>query len=380
MCRSTSEGYRRCKSGARGKIAESYQKALYYRAKKSGKTINQWITDNPEDAKVLQGKRDAQLARTETMIKNQEALFAPDEIRTIDPRVTFLNDCLKESQKELSNLTADERHAIRGYTGISYQTVNKALLGIGGFSTDDEEPERWRDRDLVGGIFKNLDDAADYVNELDNALKERHHEERVTYRGIVGQGISNILNDISGTKQYTNEYGSGGYVFNPEEKVHATKMLVEHYKEGTQVKFDSYVSTSLNPSTGVDWSYRDNNSVGIIYEIKSNAGKNISIASSSRREREVLLPRGLNFKVVSSYVVEEYKYQHPDSKGTIVERSTAAVKNGFVVVQLIEVDDTGNEIDAEVREYIPAKKIDTQTLEAEESNRIQKALDEDNEK
>ncbi len=386
MCRSTGEGYRRCKSGIHGKVIESYQKALYYRAKKTGKTISQWITDNPEENQKLQDKRDSKLkiatqdsptsnSKVEKAVSSSVEFLKPDVMRTIDPRAASMVSCIKESKKELGELTPSQQHALLGYTGISYQSVNKALLGVDGFQVDEWEKEGWRDRNKVGSTFRDYHDAADYVNELDSFLKERNSEERITYRGIVGSGISRMLNSISGTEHY-NTNGSLGHIFTDDEKSHATQKLVEHYKQGTQIKFDSYVSTSLNPSTGANWAYSDKNSVGIIYEIKTNAGKNISSASNIDTEREVLLPRGLNFKVVNAYIPKDYKYQNANRVGDITEKSTKG-RNGYVVVQLVEVDDLGNEIGSSVKEHIPSKKIDGHTLEMEEFDRIEKMLEEE---
>lgn len=133
--------------------------------------------------------------------------------------------------------------------------------------------------------------------------------------------------------------------------------LQEYYKPGKVLEFPSYVSTThsafysaqrTQEHSGTKITYYDSPEVkGIVFEMKTNAGLDVTgVARNHAYEREVLLPRDSRYRIESiSLRPESYDtvsgYDHDDDPEELEQQNFT---NLAIVVQMVEVDEKGNEI------------------------------------
>lgn len=270
----------------------------------------------------------------------------------------LLADHVNQNAKELEHLTHEEKIALAGYTGFGAGVCNSILLGQE-YSYYDKAP-LWRES-RGPCDFVSRENLVDYMQTLDGILAPRLKEPRILYRGIP---IYSSLHDEIGAS-----IGKDLKITDTEGLVEGLK---EYYKVGKTFNYDTYLSTSHSANYAAD---RTSNEVetkwehdytpaeirGIQFELKTNAGLDVTSAARSHyaHEREVVLPRDTHFKVTNVYVKPEvYK-----TVGGFDDRSNteALVKDNYqniaVVVQMVEVDDKGNEI-THTNDHLPRKTIE----------------------
>ncbi len=366
MCRSTAEGYRRCRNGKHGKVIESYQKALYYRAKKSGKTIDQWIIDNPDSVKKLQDKRDSSLESIQSLESLENSTLIPDADGTFSYKliterrvydgVLDLEEYKEEKEDYCRNLKLTERQesAIRYYSNDLFNPLNKYFLEKPEEDIFNEDSLPWEEtEDGYQTFFNDESDLMDYASELDISLSHRSKEKRNLYRGMSVHMNSSLFVDDNGQKF-------------PIKNLDDQKEFLDNlYTPGTEIAFNAYSSASDYVGVGAEWCGIDeerskhNESISILYEMKTNAGLPIAHISDNEHEREVLLPRGIRYKVSESYWNDDNQYTYDVLEETIDNSSTyiseGKSKNQRVlIVQLVEVNEYGEEVNTNEPYEAPA--------------------------
>ncbi len=377
MCRSHTQGYKRCKGSAATKARESLRKSINYQAKKSGIPVAEWKTLNPDLLEKINNTYDERLQRFKnkmgddcpetstkaisTEIKNNmlRSIFK-DERSSHPHRYDFagkgearggnssgtIQEYMANAEKYSAaiKLNAEEKHAILCYSNDMYSPLNSYFLKKDMEGIFRESYDSWRDSgEGWQSYFKNEEDLIDYSNTLDSALEHRTGEPRVIYRGLNVSSMSKAIVANNGGKEVT--------------KSEDRKKIMENiYNPGTELAFDAYSSASDSIDIAADWcnSHATWNDAptGVLFEIKSSAGVPIAHTSGHKDEREVLLPRGMKFKVQNSYwnSSEEdscYKYESMHKFGTMLSKNP-----NILVVQLIEVDEESNEITDHTAKYV----------------------------
>lgn len=153
------------------------------------------------------------------------------------------------SAEEMSVMTKEEKKAIRFFTGKDYKWFNKALY------------ER---KNILIEQFETQ------VKGLDSAMEKAPKVQKVVYRGV--RRNSELFGNSS-IREWTNE----------------------NMKPGTEVVFDGYQSSTT--STHVAEHYQQGSS-GLVYEIMTPEGLNVTSESVYTQEIEVILPRSSRYMVV----------------------------------------------------------------------------------
>lgn len=344
---------------------EALRKAIGYQAKKAGLSSLEWKAENPDLLKVIQDTYNSKLLQ----LKEQEQLANPsgkapmavlsyvdgDNEETITGTVTPLQAAkikpieeygfkgkkeprlytgtadfeayLQECQESSIELTENQKNAVESYTYDAYEALNAYFLSkdlSDVFHEDAHEgDEKWNSNYRKWfSSFYNEDDLIDYAQELDGVLSKRNDEHQILYRGMCfypeGEGM----------------------------KIGEKRVEVEStYSIGNEIIFDSYSSTSVVPevaSTFSRMSFNNDNMLGVQYEIMTNAGVSVAHLSGNDDEREVILPRGIRYKVVNSYWDEgDYQFESIYFGGQEMQKNR---NMNLMVVQLVEVDEQGNEV------------------------------------
>ncbi len=385
MCKSYVDGYKRCDASAESKARESVRKSINYYAGKSGMTVNEWKEANPDKLKIINGTYESKLKQFENK-KNHcdNSILATSPpvgavgVTTFQKILNHLQNGKNnngfalagerrrdnspvpdDSYKELSrdylqefNLTKDEKKAISLYTGDFYSPINRYL--IEGALKKENAPS-WKDANTIGmAKFKDESDIVDCISKIDSVLSHRNSKERIIYRGIRVYPNSKILLEAN----------EGENVYAPGER---KKIMSQTYGKGSELVFDSFSSASDRVSVAADWggahtrgiSYETiyESTVGVIFEIRTSAGVPIAHLSQHSPEREILLPRGLKFRIANSYWNSTDKkdcYKYKNSRN-----SNADSKNpNILIVQLVEIDDAGNEITDHTSDYVAPSLVE----------------------
>lgn len=341
MCRGGKDGViRRCSPNGIQYSASLLRKKVKYRADKAGVTVEEWKANNPQEL--------ASLSRNSS--EGQVFQDICDTRRLADGVPLQLDDHIKQSASHIETCLDDsEKKALMGYTGNS-GACNAVLLGNA--NVDDiyyAAAPPWRETTGGPSDFATADDLKDYLNTMDYVLSSRQSQPRILYRGmpiysslqkVIGDGIDKQI-DVNDT---------------------ATMLegLREYYKPGKIFDYSTYVSTTHSAyyaaertenTAETDISYWDTPAVkGIMFEMKTNAGLDVTgIARHNAYEREVVLPRDTRFKVVSIHAApESYDtvagYDEPATDGDVGELDAETYKKIAILVQMVEVDEDGNEI------------------------------------
>jgi len=280
-----------------------------------------------------------------------------EETRTLPEGISRnLSTHIAQSELQLQHLTDQERMALSGYTGFGAGVCNSVLLG-NKYGYYDRAP-RWRDSNGPSD-FVDREDLVDYMQTMDTILAPRQKEARIIYRGTP---IYAALHDEI--------VASVGKKFSTNDTEGLLEGLKEYYKEGKIFNYPTYLSTTHSAhyaaerteneaETYYEINYQRPEVQGILFELKTNAGLDVTAAAHRHNayEREVILPRDTHFKVTSVYVkptsydtVSGYDYE-PD------ELEQKDYKKIAVVVQMVEVDEKGNEISGTSPHY-PRKPIE----------------------
>lgn len=173
-----------------------------------------------------------------------------------------------QSKKECENLDEETIEAIKGYS---------------------DRYTEWFNEKVYSQEYKNDEKLSHQVNLIDEALN-RKTEQRILYIGV---SIDN-----------------------------AEKYSINNLQLGETLDFKGYQSASTNPIIAGNFTNMDKH--GILFEIITPQGVNITSISSVSHESEVLLPRNSQYIVVGKQ-----------------ERMYSDVFGSFDKVQLIAVDDDG---------------------------------------
>lgn len=190
---------------------------------------------------------------------------------------TNFTNYLELSRKELTDMDKDDKAALRYFTSDNYKWLNKSL-----FNKETVKNKKKADYDGYKS-FNDFRDATDYnidhqnidsikkiTKALDKALSKGPKKQRVVYRGV---------------NSYAPMY----------EGKEAADWVSENYEVGKEVVFDGYQSSSANVGPALNFSSHN----GIIYEILTPEGANVSSVSEYDTESEVTLPRGQRYTVSS---------------------------------------------------------------------------------
>lgn len=245
----------------------------------------------------------------------------------------LLKDHIAQSEEALERLDPMERKALRGYSGFAAGAVNN-LLQKKTYNYYAEAPE-WRESGAPSD-FNSREDLKDYVETLDSVLAERGDEEKILYRGTpIYKNIHEELEKVVGRK------------IEAQDTAGILEGLTKYYPVGKVIGHDTYLSTSSDPYIAAERTQNSINTVqdywnksekvGIVWELKTNAGVDLTGAAgrSYKRERETILPRETYFKISNVELA-------PKEYSTIDED----FDNIAIVIQMEEVDRDGKPITA----------------------------------
>lgn len=379
MCKLKAHG-KRCPVTSHRKEVESYRQKVKYQAKKEGTTSQEWLKS--DEGQKFATAHDPRIVNPNWHQEHQEQLAL---IKNGHPQVTMSNNFLATTN-DLSIIKANfpERDQVRGedeialstigeykkiiakktkkfsmhesnglktYSTGKYREINRLLRDIDPNMTEEEYKETF---------YKNIKDPKEFddrqrktIENIDSALSHRRESAEITYRCMTSD-------DTIG-------------------------QTLEKYKPNSVISFDSYTSTSHSPLIAANFSDHildsdddgelnfdkknktldytvDDYSVvnhSIMFEVQSNAGQPIALHSIISEEKEILMPRGLHFKVVESYATTEqnpYKIKQSGHNFKGTDGYVGQVKDKFVVVQLVECDKDGNIISPnDQTRHIPPK-------------------------
>lgn len=372
MCKLKGYG-KRCPATPQRKEAESYRQKVKYQAKKEGLSSQEWLST--ERGSVFAQNNDPRILNPNWHKEHQESLA---KMHSTQPQVTMSDDFLAspadlsiikanfperdtvrgqerlasldmtnyldEVSKQAKTLTPEEAESIRIYSSSQYKKINTLLREIDPNMSPEEYREKFYPRYNDEDFEKMDSQRRKTIENLDSALSERRAESEVTYRCITTQK--------------------------------SIEESLEEYKPNAVLSFDGYTSTSHSPAVAVVFSdlmpefgefddeddmptnegmeqktmpyehseYAPSNH-NLMFEMQSNAGQPIAMHSELEAEKEILIPRGMHFKVVNSYVAtEESPYRIDQGKSGFYEGGDVIgeVKSHLVVVQLVECDKDGN--------------------------------------
>jgi len=250
-------------------------------------------------------------------------------------------DALEEfkemSRSEVKDFTSDESTVVREFSVSTYEWLNDALYqkevakGVGTKAKNFAEKLESANYSKSERTFKALTET---VEKMDGALSKGPKKQRTLYRGVAS--YASLFNSKSGTKSVSD-------------------WVDENLEIGKEIKFDGYQSATPKPQAM--GSFLSNK--GLMYEIITPEGVNISSNSSFAKEYEVTLPRDAKYTVVS--INKNVDVQHGDDK------YSHSISKDVTVVRLIATNSKGEILDG-TNSDTPAplknkdfKKIDTKT-------------------
>lgn len=341
MCRGGKDGkVVRCKVKDSQIAKANLRKKIKYRADKESMSVEEWKQGHP-----------AELA---AVIQRSFPTASQIDFQPVDARRTLadgvperIEDHIRLSMDHIeSRLSADEMKALAGYTGFAAGVANSVLLNgkITENTLYDKAPP-WKEAPTAPCDFSTREDLVDYLETMDNVLSERSDTQRVLYRGMPIYAKLHEEIEMALGKQ-----------IGVEDTEAMKEGLKAYYTPGKIMEFPSYVSTTLSAfyaadrtqeHSGTKITYYDSPKIkGIVFEMKTNAGLDVTGAARNHAyEREVLLPRESRYRVESvSITPETYDtisgYDHVGDDDQDEQNFT----NLAVVVQMVEIDEDGNEI------------------------------------
>lgn len=198
----------------------------------------------------------------------------------------------KASEQELKNLTENERNAIKFFTSSAFANFNRVIFG--NLKINDKEQKEY---------YNNI------ANQIDNGLNKKPKLTRTVYRGVKTRASIFGINTTDDYQTKTNKINT---------------YIDKNYNIGKTVDFEGYQSTSLDPSVAIDWADKD----GIVFEIMTPNGVNITSISQNADETEVLMPRNTKYMVVGVQKPDEIPFSYKSKPSHII--------------QLVAVDENNN--------------------------------------
>ena len=232
---------------------------------------------------------------------------------------TDSEDYLTLSQKEMETMDDDDKAALRYFTTENYKWMNKAL-----FNKEVSSNMNKTDYDKQYSSFSAFLESTDYnyknqnvdslkkiTKALDKALEKGPKKQRVLYRGV-------------------NKYAPMFEDKTPE------KWVEENYAVGKEVVFDGYQSASANPAPALGFSSHS----GIIYEILTPEGANVSSESDFENELEITIPRGQRYTVSSI-------------QKRSISNGSYMTYNDVTIIRLIAINSKGEVLDGTNSDPVP---------------------------
>lgn len=229
------------------------------------------------------------------------------ELKTEDH--TTLSNYYSLSRKEMSVMSNDDKAALRYFTSENYKWLNRSL-----FDKKTPKNKNKEDYDKKYSSFasfidntqynyedKNIDSLKKITKQLDEALEKGPKKQKVLYRGV---------------NKYAPMYGESS----------VEDWVGENYSVGKEVVFDGYQSSSANPGPALSFSSHG----GIVYEILTPEGVNVSSESEYDSEAEITLPRAQRY-TVSSIQKRDISNGYMDYEGVTIVRLIAVNSKGEVL-------------------------------------------------
>ena len=227
----------------------------------------------------------------------------------------------KLSEIELRKLSVNEKLAARFFTSNSYEWFNNILYGRNtelpepdefykefaeqgyGVFDEDNQQDIYLSGFSISPRFRTKETIGTICSVLDDALSRGPKRQRILYRGK--KADSSIFDEAGSVSNWVDQ----------------------NMPLGKEVVFDGYQSASLSFDVAHKYSeYKD----GLIYEILTPEGVNVTDVSLYESEREVVLPRQARYVVVG---VHKNVKCSGDDKGTTT------------IVQLVAINEKGEILD-----------------------------------
>lgn len=223
------------------------------------------------------------------------------------------DEIIEMSEIETDKFDEREKLAMTYYTSDDYKWFNEALYTDGISISAHEKLERdiFKDNYFEGYIKLSPNERTKetvklIAQELDSALERGPKVQRIVYRGAGDN--SEMFKKYGGVKRW----------------------LEEEAQLGQELKFDNYQSTSVDYDTAYNYTAsRYDSQPGLIYEILTPEGINITAKSQFDDEYEVLLPRDSRYMVVGKHYNAK-----KDERGRLVH-----------VLQLVAINEDGEILD-----------------------------------
>jgi hypothetical protein len=227
-----------------------------------------------------------------------------------------LNELKELSGAELEAVSHGEQSALTLYTTSAYNWINGALYAKSpNLRTpgEYEQPNKiYFPEEGYGPYSEPTPDCLKQtVEKMDSGLLKNAGDQKTVYRGM----------------KFWHEAFESDL---PEDETVAA-YVDKHYSLGQEVVFDGYQSASYSPAMG--GSYAGEN--GLIFEIKTSSGVNVSKVSNYDLEREIILPRNSRYMIVGIH--KKVDYEHTDVDKNIVNPT----RYNSTVVQMIEITEDG---------------------------------------
>lgn len=196
------------------------------------------------------------------------------------------------SEQELAGLTPEEREAVNLFTTDEFLRINGELYNI----------------DYEGGLIDESEmnyDLDQVLTDMDNVFTKTPNFQRTVYRGM---GVHHTLFRDNGS----------------EYNLDVADYVAENYQLGSELVFDGYQSSTTDPQVGLEFAGNQ----GLLFQIKTANGLNISSASKYDSEKEILLPRKARYMVVGVH-------------DSVMVKNDAVDDCVVTIVQLAEIDEQG---------------------------------------
>lgn len=369
MCRSTFDGGRRCPSHTdpvlianrnarrRAKYANSHSKAkslnaeagdrtshsvnassfghslFNYKPTENTKAVYQKISEEASNAFGVSSQEYEGYLVDKNYISNKQTsgllnytkLDAASyrEFGFQDPEVTryskiYFNDLLEMSEAELKDHSLAEKKALRTFTSNDYEWINAALYGKGYLKIETAKDEaeyvpqygddiKSADHSITDPEERTPSRLKEIVNVLDKVLDKGPKQQRILYRGMSSYHAA--WGDPEALKQY----------------------VEDNYAIGKEFKFDGYQSSTYNPAQAAGSAAGG----GLIFEISTPSGVNVTSVSKYNTEEEAILSRDSRYMIVGLHKNVTYTSQYGEKSDYPDKRF------GMTVVQMVEITDEG---------------------------------------
>ena len=213
------------------------------------------------------------------------------------------------SEKEMKDMSFSEKTCCRVFTSSAYEDYANILYGNDepyseSFERFDDGPDAFDKEDkYYYQLIRNVgtrDAVKQITKNLDLAMSKSPKKQRVVYRGVSED--STMIRNAGGVDNW----------------------VADHGQLGQTISFSSYTSTSTRISVASNMS-----SGGILFEVLTPEGINVTSVSEYKDECEVLLPRNQMYTVVGhKTIIDDY---YPE--------------NSTKVVQLVAINSKGEVLD-----------------------------------